>query len=87
MEKIRIRDGKKSDPGSEINIPDSQHWWNTSFFIVVRVPATYYGWDSVHFETRILDLESYCSTGPVSVLNKRADKNAYFKYWWHGTVF
>jgi hypothetical protein len=22
-----IRDGKKSDPGSAINIPDPQHWW------------------------------------------------------------
>jgi hypothetical protein len=26
MEKSRIRDGKKSDPGSGINIPDPQHW-------------------------------------------------------------
>jgi hypothetical protein len=26
MVKIRIRDGKKSDPGSRINIPDLQHW-------------------------------------------------------------
>jgi hypothetical protein len=26
MEKIRIRDGKKSDSGSGINIPDPQHW-------------------------------------------------------------
>ncbi len=26
MEKIRIRDGKKSDPGSGIYIPDPQHW-------------------------------------------------------------
>ncbi len=26
MEKIRIRDGKKLDPGSEINIPDPQNW-------------------------------------------------------------
>ncbi len=25
MEKVRIRDGKKSDPGSGINIPDPQH--------------------------------------------------------------
>ena len=24
--KIRIRDGKNSDPGSGINIPDPQHW-------------------------------------------------------------
>jgi hypothetical protein len=23
----RIRDGKKSDPGSCINIPDPQHWY------------------------------------------------------------
>ncbi len=23
---MRIRDGKKSDPGSRINIPDPQHW-------------------------------------------------------------
>jgi hypothetical protein len=27
MEKIRIRDGKTSDRGSEINIPDPQHWY------------------------------------------------------------
>jgi hypothetical protein len=27
MEKVRIRDGKKSDPGSGINIPDPQHWY------------------------------------------------------------
>jgi hypothetical protein len=26
METVRIRDGKKSDPGPGINIPDSQHW-------------------------------------------------------------
>jgi hypothetical protein len=26
MEKSRIRDGKKSDPGSGINIPDPKHW-------------------------------------------------------------
>jgi hypothetical protein len=26
MEKFRIRDGKNSDPGSGINIPDPQHW-------------------------------------------------------------
>ncbi len=26
METIRIRDGKKWDPGSGINIPDPQHW-------------------------------------------------------------
>jgi hypothetical protein len=26
METVRIRDGKKSDPGSRINIPDPQHW-------------------------------------------------------------
>jgi hypothetical protein len=25
METVRIRDGKKSDPGSRINIPDPQH--------------------------------------------------------------
>jgi hypothetical protein len=25
MEKIRIRDGKNSDPGTGINIPDPQH--------------------------------------------------------------
>ncbi len=25
METVRIRDGKKSDPGSGINIPDPQH--------------------------------------------------------------
>jgi hypothetical protein len=27
MEKIWIRDGKKSDPVSGINIPDPQHWY------------------------------------------------------------
>jgi hypothetical protein len=27
MENILIREGKKSDPGSGINIPDPQHWW------------------------------------------------------------
>jgi hypothetical protein len=26
METVRIRDGKKSDPGSGINIPDPQNW-------------------------------------------------------------
>jgi hypothetical protein len=26
METVRIRDGKKSDPGSGINIPDPQHY-------------------------------------------------------------
>ncbi len=26
METVRIRDGKKSDPGSGINIPDPPHW-------------------------------------------------------------
>jgi len=26
MEKIRIRVGKKSDPGPGINTPDPQHW-------------------------------------------------------------
>ncbi len=26
METVRILDGKKSDPGSGINIPDPQHW-------------------------------------------------------------
>jgi hypothetical protein len=28
METVRIRDGKKSDPGSGINIPDPPHWLN-----------------------------------------------------------
>ncbi len=27
METVRIRDGKKSDPGSGINIPDPPHWF------------------------------------------------------------
>jgi hypothetical protein len=27
METVRIRDGKKSHPGSGINIPDPQHCW------------------------------------------------------------
>jgi hypothetical protein len=31
MEKIRIRDGKNSDPGSGINIPDPQHCKLTLF--------------------------------------------------------
>jgi hypothetical protein len=26
MERVRIRDGKKLDPGSGINIPDPPHW-------------------------------------------------------------
>jgi hypothetical protein len=26
METVQIRDGKKSDPGSGINIQDPQHW-------------------------------------------------------------
>jgi hypothetical protein len=26
METVRIRDGKKSDPGSGLNIPDAQNW-------------------------------------------------------------
>jgi hypothetical protein len=30
--KIRIRNVKKSDPGSEINIPDSQHCYKVVFF-------------------------------------------------------
>jgi hypothetical protein len=29
METVRIRDGKKSDPGSGINIPDPQHCWDS----------------------------------------------------------
>jgi hypothetical protein len=31
-EKIRIRDGKNSDPGSEMNIPDPQHCLRDSIF-------------------------------------------------------
>jgi hypothetical protein len=31
METVRIRDGKKSDPGSGINIPDPQHCPDVSF--------------------------------------------------------
>jgi hypothetical protein len=41
-----IRDGKKSDPGSGINIPDPQHWFLISVldrnFIVsmlIRIPS------------------------------------------------
>jgi hypothetical protein len=32
METVRIRDGKKSDPGSGINIPDPQHCKILNFF-------------------------------------------------------
>ncbi len=31
IETVRIRDGKKSDPGSGINIPDPQHWLDVLF--------------------------------------------------------
>jgi hypothetical protein len=34
METIRIRDRKKSDPGSAINIPDPQHYCR----LVAKVP-------------------------------------------------
>ncbi len=33
MEKIRIRDGKKSDPGTGINIPEPQHCLLLLFFL------------------------------------------------------
>jgi hypothetical protein len=32
METIRIRDGKKSDPGTGINIPNPQHWRKDFYF-------------------------------------------------------
>jgi hypothetical protein len=47
-----IRDGKKSDPGSGINIPDLQHWlWTTTLHIAVlririRRICTVYFWAS-----------------------------------------
>jgi hypothetical protein len=37
MEKSRIRDGKKSDPGSGINIPDPQHCLYLSGYFARRV--------------------------------------------------
>jgi hypothetical protein len=37
MEKFRIRDGKKSDPGSGINIPDPQHWSQDLVIIVLQL--------------------------------------------------
>jgi hypothetical protein len=37
MEKIWIRDGKSSDPGSGINIPDPQHWWEVLFSPVLWI--------------------------------------------------
>jgi hypothetical protein len=33
METVRIRDGKKSDPGSGINIPDKQHSKEAYFLV------------------------------------------------------
>jgi hypothetical protein len=41
METVRIRNGKKSYPGSEINIPDPQHWSleKLNFFIRRIKPA------------------------------------------------
>ncbi len=48
MGKIWIRDGKKSDPGSGINIPDPQHWiivsdqrWNSWTTFLVEVSEYY----------------------------------------------
>ncbi len=32
METVRIRDGKKSDPGSGINIPDPPHCFKVFYF-------------------------------------------------------
>jgi hypothetical protein len=33
IETVRIRDGKKSDPGSGINIPDPPHCWKVAIMI------------------------------------------------------
>jgi hypothetical protein len=38
MEQNRIRDRKKSDPGSGINNPDPQHCYFTDLCILVEVP-------------------------------------------------
>jgi hypothetical protein len=37
MERIRIRDGKKSDPGSGINIPDHISWSLETFFFGLKI--------------------------------------------------
>jgi hypothetical protein len=50
MEKIRIRDGKKSDPRSGTNIPGPQHWQ----------------WDTLPDVFRILNLDSFIALGPVT---------------------
>jgi hypothetical protein len=40
MEKIRIRDGKHSDPGSGISIPDSQHCFVAYFLVTCGVVSS-----------------------------------------------
>jgi hypothetical protein len=58
--KIRIRDGKKSDPGSGINIPDLQHCRNVirTDGMVVRTDCTkskkIEPWKNVGIKTNIL---------------------------------
>jgi hypothetical protein len=39
METVRIRDGKKSDPGSGINIPDPQHCLEGKELLPIAVPV------------------------------------------------
>jgi hypothetical protein len=51
MEKIRIWDGKNSDPGSEINSPDPQHCWllsKQSIKIIEISNVVEYRWNDLH---------------------------------------
>jgi hypothetical protein len=57
METVRIRDGKKSDLGSGINIPDPQHWKDTESDPLVPLtnsPKTYGSYGSGTATLRIL---------------------------------
>jgi hypothetical protein len=42
------RDGKNSDPGSGINIPDPQHCFLTSIFRVIGIAIEYLNTESPH---------------------------------------
>jgi hypothetical protein len=58
MEKFRVRDGKKSDPGSGINIPDPQHWQ----------------WDTLSDVCRILNFYSFIALGPVTGIGSNSSE-------------
>jgi hypothetical protein len=49
METVRIQDGKKSNPGSGINIPDPQHWNVPGFRIRIDLMQSGYRFGSQHF--------------------------------------